>query len=134
MGVRCDTIGERHAGQQRHGGTWILLCAAVLVAAVAIPALGAVELSPHCAKHASEALSPARIQRMLASGECVEARRYCDAERGLELYLCTDPRTGLVGGLILAGDVVVTGYGARAAYWQGKIGAGRQWGPCGGVQ
>ena len=108
----------------------LVLAGVVILAAVAMPALGALDLSPHCAKHASEMLNAERIQKMLAAGTCVETRRYCDAERGLELYLCTDPGTGLIGGLILAGNVVVTGYGARAVYWEGKIGEGKQWGVC----
>lgn len=86
-----------------------------------------VEISSHAEKHVGQALDAWSIYAKFQADTCTSVRRYCAL--GRELYLCEDPETGLVGGLILAGDVVITGYGARARYWENKVKSG-EWGPC----
>jgi len=122
---------------QRQGGmagfVFLLLLVGGLVLTIQIqnlweqPAISQPPISAHAAKHVGESLDAWRIATLISSRSCATVRYYCNGSR--ELYLCEDPNTGLVGGLIVASDVIVTGYGARARYWQRKLETG-EWRPC----
>lgn len=92
-------------------------------------------VSSHAVKHDGQAMTAETLYRQLLAGQCTASRRFCNGQR--ELYLCADPVTGLVGGLIIeAGEIIVTGYGTRASYWGNKVGDGpvgslvSRWGEC----
>lgn len=77
-------------------------------------------ITSHAKKHVGEELDAWQIYALLLQGQCVASARYCRSD-GTELYLCVDPVTGLMGGLMVLDDVILTGYGSGARYWGGKV-------------
>ena len=122
---------------QGHGGmvglVFFLLLIGVIILAIQAqnlwhqPDISQPIVSDHAVKHVGERLDAWRIADLIKSKTCTTVRYYCNGRR--ELYLCEDPNTGLVGGLLVASDVIITGYGARAKYWQNKVESG-EWKPC----
>jgi len=79
-------------------------------------------ISGHAEKHAGQLLDAELIYARLLEGRCAAVARYCDGPR--QLYICQDVETGLVGGMFVTGDLVITGYGARVRYWSDVVSDG----------
>jgi len=86
-------------------------------------------INGHAHKHADQALDAWRIYGLLLAGNCVASTVYCGPSDIERLYLCTDPVSGLIGGLFVFGDEIMTGYGSREAYWKNKV-RGSEWEVC----
>lgn len=84
----------------------------------------------HAAKHQAQAMNAWQLQTMLSNGQCVASRQWCGTGSE-ELYICVDPVTGLIGGLIVVGDRIISGYAGSEGYWRGKV-LGDEWGACDG--
>lgn len=87
-------------------------------------------INEHAAKHQAQQLNAWRLRQLLSQGQCVASRKWCGAGEK-ELYICADPVSGLIGGLLVVGDQIVSGYAGSTGYWQGKV-AGSEWGRCDG--
>lgn len=74
----------------------------------------------HAKKHESQVLDAWKIYTLLLEGKCVASAVFCDPS-GKKLYLCVDPVSGLIGGMIVEAGEIATGYGAHASYWSSKV-------------
>lgn len=92
---------------------------------------GDIEFSQHTVTHSNQAWDAQRVYTALKAGQCAATARLCDtADKDVELWLCLDPRTHLVAGMVVAKSVfAITGYAARLSYWQRQIKIGR-WEVC----
>jgi len=77
-------------------------------------------IAEHASKHLAQSLNAWETYSMLTQGRCVATAVYCGGSEIEKLYLCEAP-SGLVGGLIVLGDEILTGYGAKPRYWTGMI-------------
>ena len=75
----------------------------------------------HAVKHQGQALDAWKIYAQLLAGKCVASTMLCGGSEIEKLYLCVDPASGLVGGLLVLGDEILTGYGSRAGYWESVV-------------
>lgn len=147
-------------GVQRSGAAGVLLVAGLvlLVGLVLLGAIGQVEvptiqtgaqagtkvpawlrdqvtipegltIDGHAQKHQDQALDAWLLYDLLVNGQCVASRQWCKG--GKELYLCVDPASGMIGGLLVNGNQIITGYAGSEAYWHGKV---MDWERCDGRQ
>jgi hypothetical protein len=86
-------------------------------------------IKDHATKHAAQQMNAWELQQMLHTGRCAASRKWCNGEK--ELYVCVDPVSGLIGGLLIVGDQIITGYAGSEGYWHGKVTEG-DWGRCDG--
>ena len=86
---------------------------------VSIP--GGMTVKPHAGKHSDQVLDAWKIYTLLLEGQCVASAVFCGPSDIERLYLCVDP-TGRIGGLIVFGDEILTGYQANQNYWAMKVG------------
>jgi len=85
---------------------------------VSIP--GGMIVKPHANKHNDQVLDAWRIYTLLLEGQCVASAVFCGPSDIERLYLCVDP-TGRIGGLVVFGDEILTGYQAKQGYWLRKV-------------
>jgi len=85
---------------------------------VSIP--GGMTVKPHANKHNNQVLDAWKIYTYLLEGNCVASAVFCGASAIERLYLCVDP-TGRIGGLIVFGDEILTGYQGSQNYWTKKV-------------
>lgn len=71
-------------------------------------------ITAHAKKHLGEQLDAWKIYDLILEGRCTAAGKYC-SPRGVTLYLCTDPVSGITGGLFVVGNAITSGYGSE--YW-----------------
>lgn len=76
------------------------------------------KIREHAAKHNDETLNAWIIYGQLLAGKCAASTVFCGGSEIEKLYLCIDPVSGLVGGLLVFGDEIMTGYGSHATYWE----------------
>lgn len=86
---------------------------------VSIP--GGMTVKTHASKHNDQVLDAWKIYALLLEGQCVASAVFCGPSDIERLYLCVDP-TGRIGGLIVFGEDILTGYQANQDYWTRKIG------------
>lgn len=75
-------------------------------------------INPHAKKHNAETLDAWLLYDLLLAQQCAASRRYCQG--GSELYLCVT-ETGQIGGLIVRGSEILSGYVGSDRYWHGKV-------------
>lgn len=75
----------------------------------------------HANKHKDQVLDAWTIYAFLMEGRCVASAVFCGASDIEKLYLCVDP-AGRIGGLIVFGEEILTGYQANQDYWAMKVG------------
>lgn len=85
---------------------------------VSIP--GGMIVKPHANKHSDQVLDAWKIYTLLLEGQCAASAVFCGPSEIEKLYLCIDP-TGRIGGLIVFGNEVLTGYQAKQDYWARKV-------------
>lgn len=78
-------------------------------------------IAGHAGKHIGQHLNAWIILDMLLSKQCVASAVFCGPSDIEKLYLCVDP-TGRIGGLIVFGEEILTGYQANQDYWTRKVG------------
>jgi len=83
----------------------------------------------HANKHRDQMLDAWKIYTYLLEGRCVASAVFCGPSDIEKLYLCVDP-TGRIGGLIVFGDEILTGYQASQDYWTKKV-SKPEWEVCG---
>lgn len=76
-------------------------------------------INPHAKKHNAETLDAWLLYDLLLAQQCTASRRYCQSG-GAELYLCATG-TGQIGGLIVRGSEILSGYVGSDRYWHGKV-------------
>lgn len=81
-------------------------------------------INGHATKHVSQQLNAWKLREMLQQGQCVASRMWCGGDK--ELYICVDPLTGLIGGLLVVGNEIITGYAGADGYWYDKVN-GPEW-------
>jgi len=74
----------------------------------------------HANKHKDQVLDAWKIYTLLLEGQCVASAVFCGPSDIEKLYLCVDP-TGRIGGLVVFGDEVLTGYQGNQDYWANKV-------------
>lgn len=77
-------------------------------------------VKPHADKHNDQVLDAWKIYTLLLEGQCVASAVFCGASDIERLYLCVDP-TGRIGGLIVFGEEILTGYQGSQDYWAKKV-------------
>lgn len=77
-------------------------------------------VKPHASKHGDQVLDAWKIYMLLLEGQCVASAVFCGPSDIEKLYLCVDP-TGRIGGLVVFGNEVLTGYQAKQDYWARKV-------------
>lgn len=82
-------------------------------------------INGHAAKHQAQQLHAWKLRDLLLQGQCVASRRWCGGSK--ELYICQDPVSGLIGGLLIIGDEIITGYAGADGYWYDKVNSA-EWG------
>lgn len=85
---------------------------------ISIP--GGMTVKPHADKHNDQVLDAWKIYTYLLEGNCVASAVFCGASDIERLYLCVDP-TGRIGGLIVFGEEILTGYQGSQDYWAKKV-------------
>ena len=93
---------------------------------VSIP--GGMTVKPHANKHNDQILDAWKIYAYLLEGSCVASAVFCGPSDIERLYLCVDPM-GRIGGLIVFGEDILTGYQGNQDYWAKKI-DGPYWEVC----
>ena len=83
----------------------------------------------HANKHNGQVLDAWKIYGLLLEGQCVASAVFCGPSDIEKLYLCMDPG-GSIGGLIVFGDEILTGYQADQDYWARKVDK-PEWEVCG---
>ena len=86
---------------------------------ISIP--GGIAIRRHAGKHGDQVLDAWKIYTLLLEGQCVASAVFCGPSDIEKLYLCVDP-TGRIGGLIVFGEEILTGYQANQNYWTRKVG------------
>lgn len=76
-------------------------------------------INSHAAKHHGDA---ERIYNLLLEGQCAGVAKYCGGSNIENLYICTDPVTGVVGAILQFGGEITTGYYERSGsgHWAGR--------------
>lgn len=85
---------------------------------VSIP--GGMNVKGHASKHDGQVLDAWKIYTLLLEGQCVASAVFCGPSDIEKLYLCVDP-TGRIGGLVVFGNEILTGYQANQRYWTRKV-------------
>lgn len=93
---------------------------------VSIP--GEMTIKDHANKHNDQVLDAWKIYTYLLEGNCVASAVFCGPSDIERLYLCVDPM-GRIGGLIVFGEDILTGYQGNQDYWAKKI-DGPYWEVC----
>jgi len=83
----------------------------------------------HANKHEGQVLDAWKIYTLLLEGQCVASAVFCGPSDIEKLYLCVD-LTGRIGGLIVFGGEILTGYQASQDDWAKKVDK-PQWEVCG---
>lgn len=79
-------------------------------------------INDHAEKHRDQKANAWILYSLLLEGQCVASAKFCSLNELEKLYICVDPVTGLVGGLFIIGDEIITGYGTRSfEYWDRTI-------------
>lgn len=84
-------------------------------------------INGHATKHQGEALDAWKIYTLILEGHCVASTVWCGRDME-KLYLCVSP-SGLVGGMFVLGDEIMSGFGARESYWESRL-ESDSWGVC----
>ena len=84
----------------------------------------------HTEKHKAAQLNAWKMYSMLLEGQCAASTRFCGGSDIEFLYICLDPVTGVIAGLLQFGDEIRSAFGYDDSnYWQERIRKGR-WTEC----
>lgn len=89
---------------------------------------GGMTVRSHASKHSDQVLDAWKIYTLLLEGQCVASAVFCGPSDIEKLYLCIDP-AGRIGGLVVFGNEILTGYQAKQDYWSRKV-DGPEWEVC----
>ena len=85
-----------------------------------VEVLPGMTIREHANKHKGQVLDAWKIYGLLLEGQCVASAVFCGPSDIEKLYLCMDP-TGRIGGIIVFGDEILSGYQMSQDEWAKKV-------------